>query len=91
MKVGVIKGNGIGPEITEATLSVLESTGLNFEWVPIAIGDEGMEQYHHPLPQESVKKIKEIGLAIKAPLLVDKFKGRLLCVHEDGSEHIYHP
>ncbi len=89
MKVGVIRGNGIGPEIMEATLHVLESTGLDFEWVPIAIGDEGMERYGHPLPQESVKKIKEIGLAIKAPLLVDKFKGRLLCTHEDGSEHIY--
>lgn len=87
--VGVIKGNGIGPEITEATLHVLEATGLEFDWVPIAIGDEGMEQYGHPLPQESVKKLREVKLAIKAPLLVDKFKGRLYCEHEDGSVGIY--
>ena len=87
--VGVIKGNGIGPEITEATLHVLEATGLDFEWVPIAIGDEGIEQYGHPLPQESVKLLREVRLAIKAPLLVDKFKGRLYCEHEDGSVGIY--
>ena len=89
IKVGVIKGNGIGPEITEATLHVLEATGIDFQWVPVAIGDEGLEQYNHPLPQESVKQLRELKLAIKAPLLVDKFKGRLYCEHEDGSVGIY--
>ena len=85
IRVGVIRGNGIGPEITQATLRVLEATDIEFEWVPVAIGDEGVEQYGHPLPQESVKLLKELKLAIKAPLLVDKFKGRLYCEHEDGS------
>lgn len=88
-KVAVIKGNGIGPEIMEATLHVLEATGIDFEWIPIAIGDEGIQQYGHPLPQESVRIINEIGLAIKGPLIVNKFKGRVVCMHEDGSEHIY--
>lgn len=88
-RVGVIKGNGIGPEITEATLRVLEATGIDFEWVPVPIGDEGMEQYGHPLPQEAVKLLKELRLAIKAPLLVDKFKGRMYCEHEDGSVGVY--
>ena len=54
IRVGVIRGNGIGPEITQATLRVLEATDIEFEWVPVAIGDEGVEQYGHPLPQESV-------------------------------------
>lgn len=89
IRVGVIKGNGIGPEITAATLHVLEATGLDFEWVPIAIGDEGMAQYGHPLPQEEVQKLREVKLAIKAPLLVDKFKGRLYCEHADGTVGIY--
>lgn len=88
-RVGIIRGGGIGPEIMEATLHVLESTGIDFEWVNVAIGDEGIEEYGHPLPQESIKKIKELGLAIKAPLIVNKFKGRLICIHEDGSEHVY--
>lgn len=89
IRVGVIWGNGIGPEITEATLHVLEATGLDFEWVPVAVGDEGMERYGHPLPQEAVKQLKELKLAIKAPLLVDKFKGRLTCEHDDGSVGVY--
>ncbi len=87
--VGVVRGNGIGPEITEATLHVLEATGLSFDWVFVAIGDEGVEKYGHPLPQESVKLLKQVKRAIKAPLLVDKFKGRLYCEHEDGSVGIY--
>ena len=45
IRVGVIRGNGIGPEITQATLRVLEATDIEFEWVPVAIGDEGVEQY----------------------------------------------
>ena len=89
IRIGVIKGNGIGPEIMEATLCVMEATGLKFRWVPIAIGDEGVEKYGHPLPQESVKALKEVKIAIKSPLLVDKFKGRIYCEHEDGSVGIY--
>ncbi|MGE4284737.1 MAG: isocitrate/isopropylmalate dehydrogenase family protein [Clostridia bacterium] len=89
MKVGIIKGSGIGPEIMEATQYVLESTGITFEWMPIAIGDEGVQQYGHPLPQESVMALREIGVAIKSPLIVHKMKGRMMCIHEDGSEHIY--
>ncbi|MEA5083647.1 MAG: isocitrate/isopropylmalate dehydrogenase family protein [Lachnospiraceae bacterium] len=89
MKIGVIKGNGIGPEITEATLHVLEAIGIDFEWVSIAIGDEGVEKYGHPLSQEAVQQVKDVKVAIKAPLIVNKMKGRLLCIHKDGSEHIY--
>jgi isocitrate dehydrogenase (NAD+) len=89
MKIGVIKGNGIGPEITEATITVLEATGLPFEWVPVIIGDEAIEAYGHPLPQESVKLLKELRVAIKGPFIVEKMKGRLRCVHDDGSEYVY--
>ena len=89
MKIGVIKGNGIGPEITEATLMVLEATGLPFEWVPVTIGDDAAEQYGHPLPQESVKLLRELKVAIKGPLIVEKLKGRVRCEHDDGTEYVY--
>jgi isocitrate dehydrogenase (NAD+) len=89
MKIGVIKGNGIGPEIMEATIAVLEATGLPFEWVPVMIGDGAIEAYGHPLPQESVKLLRELKVAIKGPFIVEKMKGRLRCVHDDGSEYIY--
>lgn len=89
VKVGVVRGNGIGPEITAATLHVMEATGIEFEWVYIPIGTDAEEQYGHPLPQESVKALREVKYAIKAPLLVDKFKGRIYCEHADGSVGIY--
>lgn len=88
-RVGVIWGNGIGPEIMEATLCVLDATGIEFEWVPVPVGDEGMRRFGHPLPQEAVMQLKELKLGIKAPLLVDKFKGRLTCEHADGSAGVY--
>jgi isocitrate dehydrogenase (NAD+) len=89
MKIGVIKGNGIGPEITEATLLALEATGIPFEWVPVMIGDEAIDQYGHPLPQESVKLLRELKVSFKGPFIVNKLKGRLRCVHDDGTEYVY--
>jgi isocitrate dehydrogenase (NAD+) len=89
MKIGVLKGNGIGPEITEATVTVLSSTGLPLEWVYIPIAGEAIEKYGHPLPPETVQAIRELKYAIKAPLLVNKGEGRLSCVQPDGSEITY--
>lgn len=89
MKVGVIRGNGIGPEIVKSTQDVLLATGLPFEWEYIPIADEGIAQYGHPLPQESVAMLKEVKVAIKAPLIVNKLEGRLICKHADGREYVY--
>jgi isocitrate dehydrogenase (NAD+) len=41
------------------------------------------------LPPESVRQLQETGLALKGPLIVEKLKGRLVCRHADGSEHVY--
>jgi isocitrate dehydrogenase (NAD+) len=87
--VAVIAGNGIGPEITAATQRVLEATGLVFAWVSVAVGEEALAQHGHPLPQESVRRLQEISVALKGPLIVEKLKGRVVCTHDDGSEHVY--
>ncbi|GAA4340223.1 isocitrate/isopropylmalate dehydrogenase family protein [Pigmentiphaga soli] len=89
MRVGVLKGNGIGPEITSAVLQVLEATGLPLEWVHIPIADEAVERYGHPLPRQVVDALREVKVALKAPLIVNKGEGRLSCVQEDGSEVTY--
>lgn len=89
MKIGIIRGDGIGPEIVKATQEVLEATGLLFEWVYIPIGKEGVEKYGHPLSQESVRMLRDVKVAIKAPLIVDKMEGRLTCKHDDGMEYVY--
>jgi Isocitrate/isopropylmalate dehydrogenase len=89
LRIAVVAGNGIGPEITAATQRVLEATGLSFDWVPVAVGDEAVALHGHPLPQESVRRLHEIGVVLKGPLIVEKLKGRIICRHADGTEHVY--
>ena len=89
MRIGILKGNGIGPEITAATQQVLAATGRAFEWMDIPIAGEAIVLHGHPLPQETVAALKEVRVALKGPLIVDKLQGRLTCVHRDGSEHTY--
>ena len=89
MRVGVIQGNGIGPEIVAATIQVLEATKIDFEWVDVEIGDEAIEQYGHPLPPHSVDLLRELKYAFKGPFVVEKMKGRLLCTQPDGTQMIY--
>jgi isocitrate dehydrogenase (NAD+) len=87
--VGVLKGNGIGPEITTATLRVLEATGLPLNWVHIPIAEEAIAAYGHPLAPQVVKQLKQVKVALKAPLIVHKGAGRITCIQDDGSEATY--
>ncbi|GHV36970.1 isocitrate dehydrogenase, NAD-dependent [Synergistales bacterium] len=89
MKIGVLKGDGIGPELVEATLFVLDACKVGLEWVDIPIANEALVKYNHPIPQESLATIRELKVAIKGPISVDKMKGRITCVHKDGSAHTY--
>lgn len=87
--IGVLKGNGIGPEITIATLEVLEATGLDLHWVHIPIAEEAVAAYGHPLAPEVVRQLRDVKVALKAPLIVNKGQGRITCVQADGSEMTY--
>lgn len=89
LRIGVIEGNGIGPELVRATKRVLNATGLAIEWIDVPVGDAAFEAYGHPLPPESVKLLKDIGVLLKGPMAVERCMGRVVCVHEDGSEHVY--
>jgi len=89
MHIGILKGNGIGPEITAATQRVLTATGRPFTWVDIPIADEAIALHGHPLPRETVEALKAVRVSLKGPLIVDKLQGRLTCVHRDGTEHTY--
>ncbi len=89
MRIGILEGNGIGPEIIAASKAVIEATGLPVEWVDIPVGDAAVTRYGHPLPPEVVARLREVKYAIKGPLEVEKTKGRITCVLEDGSEETY--
>jgi len=44
-RVTLLPGDGIGPEITAATVRVLEATGVKFEWDTFTVGEAAIEKY----------------------------------------------
>lgn len=66
-RIAVIPGDGIGPEIMEATLSVLEATGLEAEWIYADAGLAAFERCSEAVPKETIETIREVGVAIKGP------------------------
>ncbi|MDO5043838.1 MAG: isocitrate/isopropylmalate dehydrogenase family protein [Coriobacteriia bacterium] len=66
--VTLIPGDGIGPEITRATVSVVEASGVDIEWEVIKAGQSVIEQYNTPLPDYVIDSIKKNKVALKGPL-----------------------
>ena len=74
--VTLIPGDGIGPELTEATRRVLEATGVEFEWDVQPAGAEVMEAHGgNPLPQSTLDSIRRNGVALKGPITTPVGKG----------------
>ena len=67
-QVTLIPGDGIGPEITAATLKVLEATGVGFEWDRQLGGVAALDATGDPLPEACLTSIRRTGLALKGPL-----------------------
>lgn len=89
MKIGVIHGDGIGPEITDATLEVLEATGVDLEWERVAVGGSAVAAGGHALPEASLERLRALPATLKAPLIVNKLEGRISCRQPDGSQMVY--
>ena len=66
--ITLIPGDGIGPEITEATIEVLEATGVIFEWDPVLVGADAKEKLGSVLPDSVFKSIRKNRLALKGPV-----------------------
>ncbi len=61
-------GDGIGPEITDATLRVLDALGAPFDWHEQAAGAGAAEKLGDPLPDAAIEDIRQTRLALKGPL-----------------------
>ncbi len=66
--VTFIPGDGVGPEISEATKRVLEATGIDFDWDVQEAGVDVMETAGTPLPDSVLDSIRERKIAIKGPV-----------------------
>jgi isocitrate dehydrogenase (NAD+) len=64
----LIPGDGIGPEIVDATLAVLKALGAPFEWDTQIAGLEGVKSAGDPLPAKTIDSIRRTRLALKGPL-----------------------
>ncbi len=67
-KITLIPGDGIGPEVAEATVRVLEATGLKFEWERFRAGADAYEKYKEYIPQELIESIERNRVALKGPV-----------------------
>ncbi len=59
MKIAVLPGDGIGPEITAEAVKVLDALGEKFEMEEASVGGAGYEAQGHLLPEATLKLAKE--------------------------------
>src|SRR5438067_3497367 len=67
-KITLIPGDGIGPEVTQAAVRILEATGLKFEWETFEAGADAYEKYHEYIPRELIESIERTRVGLKGPL-----------------------
>lgn len=66
--VTLIPGDGIGPELAEATRRVLDATGVEIEWEVQQAGADQIEATGTPLPPSVLESIRRNKVAIKGPI-----------------------
>ena len=64
----LIPGDGIGPEIVDAAVAVLDAAGAPFAWEVQQAGLAGLKAHGDPLPQPTLESIRRTRLALKGPL-----------------------
>jgi isocitrate dehydrogenase (NAD+) len=67
-KVTLIPGDGIGPEVVNASVRILEATGVKFEWESYAAGAEAYEKYREYIPKELTESIERTRVGLKGPV-----------------------
>src|SRR5215216_8197100 len=67
-RVTLIPGDGIGPELAEATRRVLDATGVAFEWEVVEAGEATIATKGTPLPDEVLESIRRNKVALKGPI-----------------------
>jgi isocitrate dehydrogenase (NAD+) len=67
-RVTLIPGDGIGPELAEATTRVLDATGVGFEWETVEAGEALIASHGTPLPEHVLESIRRNRVALKGPI-----------------------
>jgi isocitrate dehydrogenase (NAD+) len=67
-RVTLIPGDGIGPELADATRRVLDASGVAFEWEVQDAGEGVMARYGTPLPDHVLESVRRNKVALKGPI-----------------------
>jgi len=74
--ITLLPGDGIGPEVTEATLRIIEAAGVDVEWDRHrVIGQTAVERGRPALPPDVIDSIQSTGVALKGPITTPVGKG----------------
>jgi isocitrate dehydrogenase (NAD+) len=74
-KITMIPGDGIGPEVMDATRRAIEATGVQVDWEEINAGGEALKKYGSLLPDELVQSILRNRVALKGPITTQVAEG----------------
>jgi len=66
--ITLIPGDGIGPEVTDAVVRILDATGVKFDWERYAAGAEAFEKYEEYVPKDLYDSIERTKVALKGPV-----------------------
>ena len=67
-RVTLIPGDGVGPEVVNAALKVLEAAGVSIDFEVMKAGEIAMKEVGTPLPEEVLQSIKKNKIALKGPI-----------------------
>ncbi|MDX1647103.1 MAG: isocitrate/isopropylmalate family dehydrogenase [Longimicrobiales bacterium] len=73
--ITVIPGDGIGPEVTDATLRILDAAGADLEYDMQLAGLTALQELRNPLPQPTVDSAEENRVILKGPLTTPSGSG----------------
>jgi len=88
-KITVIRGDGVGPEISDATIRVIEATGVKCHWDYALVGHAAEVEHGEPVPAVTLEKIRDSGVALKSPVFIEKMGSKVVIAHDDRSQRIY--
>lgn len=66
--ITLIPGDGIGPEVTEAAVRIVEAAGVPIQWERMEAGAEVMTKHGTPVPDEVINSISKNRVALKGPI-----------------------
>jgi isocitrate dehydrogenase (NAD+) len=75
LTVTLIPGDGIGPEVTDAAVKIIEATGVKIKWEKVPAGAAAVKKFKTVLPQITFDSIKKNKVALKGPIGTPVGKG----------------